>query len=265
MSACLAPLITCEHAVNVVPPAYGPLLRGFEDLLASHRGYDRGALETARRLAEAVGAPVLATAVTRLLIDCNRSEGHPGLYSEVTKPLPAKARQAIRDAHHRPHWQAVAATVTRLLAEADTVAHIASHSFVPRLGGLTRRCDVGFLYDPARPAEKRFCLAWRDALAALDAGLVLRRNYPYRGVADGLVTAFRRRFGQRYLGVELEVNQRFARAGGEAFDRINRLLAASLAAALGRDDGGGAAPELAANDPYNPAALGRDDGGGAAP
>ncbi|MEA4857570.1 MAG: N-formylglutamate amidohydrolase [Solidesulfovibrio sp.] len=236
MSACLAPLITCEHAGRAVPPEYGPFFRGFEDLLASHRGFDAGALETARRLAAAIGAPVLATDVTRLLVDANRSEGHPGLYSEVTKPLPAKARQAIRDAYHRPHWQAVAAAVARLLEDGETVLHVASHSFVPRLGGVTRRCDVGFLYDPGRAAEKRFCLAWRDALAALAPELVLRRNHPYRGVADGLVTAFRRRFGERYLGVELEVNQRFALAGGAAFERINRLLAATLADVLGRDE-----------------------------
>ena len=34
-------------------------------------------------------------------------------------------------------------------------------------------------------------------------------NYPYRGVSDGHTAALRRRFRKRYLGLEIEVNQRF--------------------------------------------------------
>jgi predicted N-formylglutamate amidohydrolase len=235
MSDSLAPLITCEHAGNAVPPAYGPLFRGWEDLLASHRGFDAGALETARRLAEAVEAPLFATSVTRLVVDCNRSQGHPGLFSEVTKPLLLPTRQALLDAYYHPHREAVASAVAELLSAGHTVLHIASHSFTPRLGDVSRHCDVGFLYDPARRAEKRFCLAWREALARQDPSLILRRNYPYQGVADGLVTSFRRRFGERYLGLELEVNQRFVMKGGEAFERIMELLAATLLRLLGRE------------------------------
>jgi hypothetical protein len=33
----------------------------------------------------------------------------------------------------------------------------------------------------------------------------VRRNYPYKGIADGHVTALRRTFGPRYSGIELEV------------------------------------------------------------
>lgn len=234
MSDSLAPLITCEHAGNAVPPAYGPLFRGWEDLLASHRGFDAGALDTARRLAAAVEAPLFATSVTRLVVDCNRSQGHPGLFSEVTKPLLLPTRHAILDAYYHPHREAVATAVAGLLSAGHTVLHIASHSFTPRLGNVSRNCDVGFLYDPVREAEKRLCLAWRDALAREDRSLILRRNYPYRGAADGLVTAFRQRFGERYLGLELEVNQRFAVKGGEALAGINRLLAATLRQVLGR-------------------------------
>jgi hypothetical protein len=47
-------------------------------------------------------------------------------------------------------------------------------------------------------------------------------------VADGLVTALRRRFGERYLGVELEVNQRFALCGDEALASIDEALAEAL-------------------------------------
>lgn len=231
----LALLITCEHGGNEIPPEYAPLFTGWRDLLASHRGFDAGALETARLLAKVTGAPLYASLTSRLVVDLNRSIGHPGLFSEVTSPLPQNVRAHILTAHYRPHRDAVAATVVGLLGQGKTVLHVASHSFTPRLAGVTRHCDAGFLYDPGRAAEKAFCRQWMRELACLDCDLLLRCNYPYRGVADGLVTAFRKRFGERYLGVELEVNQRFARGSDEALASVSEHLSLALLRALGRD------------------------------
>ncbi len=233
MSA-LALLISCEHGGGDVPPDLAPLFSGWRDLLASHRGYDLGALTTARFLAKAFDAPLFAATTTRLVADLNRSEGHPGLFSNITKSLSKAQRQDILARHYHPHRRAVEAAVAGLITAGRTVLHLASHSFTPRLAGVTRHCDVGFLYDPKRTAEKAFCCKWMRELACLDTDLILRRNYPYRGVTDGLATAFRRRFGQRYLGVELEVSQRFALAGNDALAAINDHLADALARALGR-------------------------------
>ena len=234
MPASWALLITCEHGGNAVPEAYAPLFADWGDVLASHRGYDLGALATARTLASATGAPLLAAATTRLVADLNRSVGHPRLFSDVTKRLPRATRQAILAAHYQPHRDAVARFAAQALDSGQTVLHIASHSFTPRLGGVVRHCDVGFLYDPGRAAEKAFCAQWMRELAGLDEALILRRNYPYRGAADGLATALRRRFGEGYLGVELEVNQRFVLDGGAALESVSDHLAASLVRALGR-------------------------------
>lgn len=234
MSDSWAPLITCEHAGNAVPPAYRPLFEGREDLLASHRGFDLGALATAEALAGTLAAPLLVTDVTRLLADANRSPGHPRLYSEITKPLPVKTRREIFEACYRPHREAVVARIATLVAAGRRVLHLASHSFTPRLRGVTRHCDVGFLYDPRRAAEKAFCGRFLRELACLDGDLILRRNYPYRGATDGLATALRRRFGEAYVGVELEVNQRFARGSEEALSSINDHLCEALLRVLGR-------------------------------
>jgi len=233
MSA-LTLLISCEHGGNAIPPVLAPLFRDWRDLLASHRGFDLGALDTAKVLAQATGAPLFPATVSRLVVDLNRSIGHPNLFSEITKPLPRAKRQEILDASYFPHREAVTRAVAERLAAGETVLHLASHSFTPSLGGVVRRCDVGLLYDPRRPAEKAFCLDFLHELADLDRTLLLRRNYPYRGVADGLVTALRKRFGERYLGVELEVNQRFAREGAAPLARLNSLLVAALTRVLGR-------------------------------
>jgi predicted N-formylglutamate amidohydrolase len=234
MSASWALLITCEHGGKAVPGEYAPLFADWDEVLASHRGFDLGALETARVLARAVSAPLLAATTSRLLVDLNRSVGHPRLFSAATKGLPRAAREAILAAHYHPHRVAVARLVAEGLAAGKTVLHIASHSFTPRFGGVTRHCDVGFLYDPGRTAEKAFCTRWMRELACLDKALILRRNFPYRGVADGLAPALRRRFGEGYLGVELEVNQRFALGGEETLASVSDHLAGSLVRALGR-------------------------------
>jgi predicted N-formylglutamate amidohydrolase len=231
MSA-LTLLISCEHGGNAIPPVLAPLFRDWRDLLASHRGFDLGALDTATVLARATGAPLFSAMVSRLVVDLNRSIGHPNLFSEITKPLPRAKRQEILDSAYFPHREAVTRAVAECLAAGGTVLHLASHSFTPSLGGVVRRCDVGLLYDPRRPAEKTFCLDFLHELAGLDRTLLLRRNYPYRGVADGLVTTLRKRFGERYLGVELEVNQRFALESEAHLARLNTLLVAALTRAL---------------------------------
>ncbi len=82
-------LITCEHGGNRIPTAYRRLFRGQKALLGSHRGYDPGALVMAKALARALNAPLVSSAVSRLLVDLNRSIGHPQLFSAATRGVPA--------------------------------------------------------------------------------------------------------------------------------------------------------------------------------
>ena len=65
--------------------------------------------------------------------------------------------------------------------------------------------------------------------APLAPGLRLRRNYPYRGGGDGLATLLRKRYDQdAYIGIELEVSQRFALEGGEPWQQLRGALVESL-------------------------------------
>jgi predicted N-formylglutamate amidohydrolase len=200
-------LLTCEHGGNRVPAAYGALFRGAARTLASHRGHDLGALHAARSLARALDAPLLAATVTRLLVDLNRSRGHPALHSEFTAGLAAEERERIVRRHYDPWRGRVVEAVAAAIARHGCVLHVSVHSFTPVLGGVRRRADLGLLYDPARAAEARFCRRWQAALAGCADGWAVRRNYPYRGTSDGQVVELRRRFGARYAGVELEINQ----------------------------------------------------------
>jgi predicted N-formylglutamate amidohydrolase len=218
-------LLTCEHGGNHVPRAYAPLFVNHAALLESHRGWDPGTLELGRFLRKRFGWPLVASTQTRLLIDLNRSEWHPGLFSEVTRDLPAEERDRIVAQYYRSHRKEVHDAV----AAERSVLHLALHSFTPVWKGHRRATDIGLLHDPARPRERAFCLRWQRILRRARPDLHVHLNRPYRGWTDGLVTALRARFGdQRYAGIELEISQRFPL--GDA--AVWRTLCADLAATL---------------------------------
>jgi len=224
-------VLTSEHGTAAVPARYADLFRGAEDVLASHRAVDVGTAELAGYLARRTGVRAHRARVTRLLVDCNRSPGHPGLYSEFSRGMPAGERERLLERYYRPYREAVEADVARGIDGGQTVLHVSVHSFARVLDGRERNADVGLLYDPGRAWERGLCLRWQSLLQA-GPGLRVRRNYPYRGVADGLVTWLRRRFpAARYVGIELEVCQDIA-AAGPRWGRLKRLLGDSLEAVM---------------------------------
>jgi predicted N-formylglutamate amidohydrolase len=204
-----AVLVTCEHGGNDVPAELRALFRGRTRLLESHRGWDSGALGLASGLATELGAPLVASTLTRLVVDLNRSPHNPRVFSEVTRPLPRAERLRLLERWHRPHWAAVRGAIERGIRDRGRVLHLAIHSFTPVLDGVRRRADFAVLYDPARSPERELAVAWARALAAGLPDRVVRRNYPYRGNTDGLTTAMRReRPASEYVGLEIEINQR---------------------------------------------------------
>ena len=228
-------IITCEHGGYEVPAAYAPLFVGHEALLPTHRGWDDGALALAQQLAGAFRAPLFAATTTRLLIDLNRSMGHRQLHSEATRGLPLATRRDIAAQYYRPHRDAVESEVARRIAADQRVVHIASHSFTPELDGQVRQADVAWLYDPQRAGEKLFAASWLAALKRLRPDLKLRRNYPYEGKCDGLTALLRKRHAANlYVGIELEVNQRFVMQGGSAWSALQSDITQALAACVGR-------------------------------
>lgn len=226
-------LVTCEHGGHRIPPEFAQWFDGREETLESHRGHDIGALTMAHELAAAFDAPLVCSTTSRLLVDLNRSRRHPRLHSEWIAAAPESVRKAIVARYYLPYRSDVEARVAQAVESGATVLHLSSHSFTPVWAGATRRCDVGLLFDPRRAPESRLCRAWQQALRGADAALFVRRNYPYRGTADGLTTALRRRFGSEdYLGVEIEVNQRFPYEGGAVWTRLRTLLTGTLKEAV---------------------------------
>jgi predicted N-formylglutamate amidohydrolase len=200
--------MTCEHGGNQVPPRYRPLFHDLHEALKTHRGHDFGTLVMAKQFAAAFKAPLIAATVTRLLVDLNRSVGHPRLHAKpVRNAAPEERAQMIAD-HYRPYREAAEHLVNKAVRRGQRVIHISSHSFTPELDGQVRTADVGLLYDPTRPGEVAMSARWKTALQALAPALRIRRNYPYAGKYDGFTSYLRTRFGpDAYIGIEVEINQ----------------------------------------------------------
>lgn len=225
-------VLSCEHASARVPPECARLFAGAEAVLQTHEGHDIGALAVARALGRRFGVRVSAAAVSRLVVDANRSAANPAVFSRFVRSLPDARRQELLVRYHAPHRDEVGARCAAAIRRGSPVVHVSVHSFTPQLGDRVRNCDIGILYDPQRQRERGLCRRWQVALAELAPQLRVRRNHPYRGTSDGLTRSLRRHFAATmYAGVELEVNQDLALRSDPAW---LVPLADALAVAVGR-------------------------------
>jgi len=224
-------LLTCEHAGNRIPREYAKLFKGADNVLSSHRGWDPGALDLTKRLSKYFRLPYLHVMWSRLLVESNRAPTNRRIWSRFTTELSPDEKTRILEKYWRPNRIAVEAEVNKIVKRKKAVFHVAIHSFTNVLDGVERNADIGILYDPARRSEKTLCTRWEKIISEIDPSLRVRRNYPYRGEADGLPTWLRRKYPDReYAGVEFEINQaligtpRFARASQVIAESLQRLL-----------------------------------------
>jgi predicted N-formylglutamate amidohydrolase len=220
-------LLTCEHGGNRVPPEYAKLFRNAIRTLQSHRAWDLGALDLARRLGRTFEVPVLAVTWSRLLVESNRAPSNWRIWSEFTASLAADEKARILDRYWWPHRRTVDAEIERLIAEGNRIVHVAVHSFTPVMSGIERNADIGLLYDSRRSAERALCTRWQEILEELHPTVRVRRNYPYIGATDGFPTWLRRRHApDEYVGIELEINQ--AMFAKHPVSEVHRVIATSL-------------------------------------
>lgn len=228
-----AVVITCEHGGCQIPRLYRHLFRDAADVVKSHRGWDPGTLKLAKLFAADLEAPLFSAIITRLLVELNRSFGHPRLFSEFTESLDAESKLRLLADHWHPYRREVEQAIARKIDSSGRVVHLSVHSFTPVWNEMRRKTDIGLLYDPRRLHERDFCRRWRTALLSSGAEFTVHRNAPYRGTSDGFVTALRRQFADdAYIGIELEVNQRFFLTSSQSHSKLPSLLTSSFRHAL---------------------------------
>jgi len=226
-------VITCEHGGNKIPKPYSDLFKAHQTLLDSHRGFDPGALIMAKALSTALTAPLVASHVSRLLVDLNRSVGHPHQHSEAIRNEPSEVREQILKHYYQPYRQQAERLVRQTIMAHGQVIHLSSHSFTPELDGNVRNADISLLYDPTRPGEVDLCERWKATLQVCAPDLRVRRNYPYKGNCDGLTAWFRERLPpDAYIGIELEINQKHIIGRGRHWTALRKVIVESLCRAL---------------------------------
>lgn len=225
-------LLTCEHGGNNIPVNYQSCFQGHREVLDTHLGYDIGALELFHEMEDLADASFYSQ-TSRLLVELNRSLHHPKLFSDYTRSLADMDKNDILKHYYFPYRDKVEQKVQDLLMDGSSVLHISVHSFTPIMNGEVRKADIGLLYDPKRKGEQAICREWKQKLVKYDPKLLIRNNYPYLGVSDGLPTYLRKIFkDDEYLGIELEVNQKFPEGNQEQWRAIKTTMKQSLADVL---------------------------------
>lgn len=202
-------LLSCEHAFNTIPQPFESYFTAASEILDSHRGYDPGAYDLFRYL-EPLSDFSIHQEIGRLLIETNRSLHHASLFSEFSRKMSSEEKEQLISSYYESYRNRVEEFIEDHIAKSE-ILHLSVHSFTPVWKGQERNAEIGILYDPSRLPEKEYANLLRQQLKALLPQLRIRRNYPYLGKSDGLTTYLRKKFPEKYLGIELEVNQKLVR------------------------------------------------------
>lgn len=202
-------VISCEHGGNDIPAAYQKYVRHHQALLQTHQGYDPGTLHLFKKV-KALSDTAMSNTISRLLIECNRSLHHPSLFSEISSGFSKSEKKHLIATVYLPYRNTIENAIGAFIKQQEIVLHISLHSFTPHLHGEERNNDIGLLYDSKNLGEKQLCALWKQQLQKQNPSLKIRYNYPYRGNADGFTTYLRKQFPSQYIGIELEINQKWA-------------------------------------------------------
>ncbi len=220
-------ILSCEHAGKNIPTAYQNLFAQAHEVLSTHRGWDIGALPMAQTLAERLQVPLYFEETSRLLIEMNRSEDNPALFSEFTHSLDEDIRQQLIQEIYLPYRNRVVTALKEAMAAHTQVLHFSVHTFTPVFDEEMRTTDIGLLFDPERTGEVRLCRYLHQYLSNHLPGMQVDDNKPYQGTDDGFSTFLRTHFPEnQYLGIEIEINQKYA--GSDKAIEITKILSDGL-------------------------------------
>ena len=174
-------LLTCEHAGQAIPQRLDGLGVEPEDL-DRHIGWDIGALEVARSMAELLDAALVHQAYSRLVYDCNRMpsahdaipEESDGTVIHGNRELSAEDVAARHDEIFRPYHDRITGMIDLREAEARPTVLGSIHSFTPVFQGTERPWHVGVLYG----AHAEYPALVLEELLRQE-GLVVGDNEPY--------------------------------------------------------------------------------------
>lgn len=200
-------LLVADHAGRVIPRVLGNL--GLpEPELERHIAWDIGVERLGAHLARTLGAPLIAQAYSRLVIDCNRAPGSAQsipLVSDGTlipgnHDIPNWQRRVRAAEIYAPYQAAIGAELARRLSDGQTSVLVALHSFTPVLGDAPRPWRYGVLHRDDSPFSTAML-----ALLSAHLGGGVGDNQPY--AMDATDNTVPLHSGQAVDYLELEVRQ----------------------------------------------------------
>jgi len=202
-------VIVVDHASRRIPRALGDL--GLPpDQLERHIAWDIGALGVARRMAEALHAPLIAQNYSRLVIDCNRdpavATSIPTIGEHIEIPgnigLSAEAIAARRAEIFEPYHRQIRALLDERAAAGQPTILISQHSMTNVFKGVRREMHAAVLYN----RDRRFAGLVLDSLRG-ESGLVIGDNEPYFVSDETDYTVPRHGEARGLPHVEIEIRQ----------------------------------------------------------
>lgn len=146
-------LLLGDHAGTACPARLGDLGVRPEDW-ARHIACDFGTGALGRELAQALDAPFITQAYSRLVIDCNRDPVHPEAIPQASdgtdipgnRELTADDRDRRIAEIHAPYHRAIADQMRQADADGPPLIVVSLHSFTPVWHGQRRPWRAGVLY-----------------------------------------------------------------------------------------------------------------------
>ncbi len=174
-------VLICDHASNNVPPELHNL--GLpETELARHIGWDIGAAGVAETLSEILDSPAIFSAVSRLVIDCNRHLDALDLIPEISDGsvipgnlhLSAAGRSQRVERYFKPYHDAVESVILKREARGLRSILISVHSMTDSLAGIDRPWQISL----SSYLDRRLADPLLVALRNID-GITVGDNQPY--------------------------------------------------------------------------------------
>ena len=179
-------IILSDHAANTVPPqvAGGDLGLTAADM-DRHIAYDIGAKGVSEHLGALLGAPVICSNFSRLVIDPNRGADDPTLLMRLYDGtiIPGNRHADEAELQHRLDlcYNPYHSEIARLIAARTAPVLISVHSFTPQLRGRPKRpWHIGILSNDDRRLSDPILNLLHD-----QTDIVTGDNVPYGGHLAG--------------------------------------------------------------------------------
>jgi len=226
-------VLVCEHASNRIPDTFRHI--GITNAAQqSHAGWDIGALALSMALSKNLASPLVASTVSRLIYDCNRSPDSDTAIvpRSETETIPGNhglshAQRCQRvEAVYQPFSQALSNLLDRRQAQGIGTCLVTVHSFTPVLHGQTRTVELGVLHDNDSTLADLIL-----AIATKHTTLIAERNQPYGPTDDVTHTLQKHALTRGMANVMLEIKNDLL-LGPASIGKISDALSPLLAEAI---------------------------------